>query len=142
MYIGLQHLHSFTAYLTLAGILAALAAAAHLLATGRARGKADRLTALAGMILAHLQLVLGIVLYMVSPLGLSNFSAEAMGDAITRLYLVEHPFAMIVGIVLVTVGYSVAKRKESDGAAAKWILGGYASGLLLILSRIPWHAWF
>ncbi len=142
MYIGLQHLHSFTAYLTLAGILAAIAAAAHLLVTGRERGKADRITALAGMILSHLQAVLGTVLYFVSPLGFSNFSGEAMGDALSRLYLVEHPFAMVVGIVLVTVGYSVAKRKEEAAAAAKWVLGGYGLGLVLILSRIPWHAWF
>ena len=48
------------------------------------------------MILAHIQLLVGIVLYFLSPLGFSNLSGEAMGDSMSRLYALEHPLINIL----------------------------------------------
>ncbi|MCB0513942.1 MAG: hypothetical protein KDC60_05900, partial [Bacteroidetes bacterium] len=72
--------------------------------------KLAKISALVGLIFTHLQIVLGLVLYFVSPVGFSNFSGEAMKETTSRLYLVEHPIGMIVAAILVTIGYKATKN--------------------------------
>jgi len=48
---------------------------------------------------------------------------------------------MIIAIVLITVGYSKAKRAVADYAANKIVFILYTIALILILSRIPWSTW-
>jgi NADH:ubiquinone oxidoreductase subunit 2 (subunit N) len=100
-----------------------------------------RKSALVGLIVSHLQLLVGLVLYFISPVGISNFSGEAMGDSMARLYMLEHPLTMIIAIILITVGYSKAKKKGDNATRYKKILIYYGLGLFLILLRIPWSAW-
>jgi hypothetical protein len=141
MYTGLQHLHSFLAYILLAAIIIPL-----IYVTIRfvKRGSFDekvRKMALAGFIASHLQLLIGIVLYVVSPLGLSNLSAEAMQGTLSRLYALEHPLTMIIAIVLISIGYIRAKKPGDDARRFKTIIIFYGLGLILVLIRIPWQAW-
>src|SRR5690606_36204282 len=100
-----------------------------------------RKIALAGFIAAHLQLLFGLILYFVSPLGVASLSGEAMKSANLRLYVVEHPLTMLIGIVLITIGYSRAKKSTVDTERYKKVLIFYTIGLLLILLRIPWSVW-
>lgn len=104
--------------------------------------KTAKVFALIGLILMHLQVVLGFVLYFISPLGFSNFSGEAMGDKISRLYIVEHPLGMIIAAVLITIGYSQSKKITlSDKARYKRILIYYTIALALVSYLIPWFVW-
>ena len=104
--------------------------------------KTTKTFALIGLIFMHLQIVIGLVLYFVSPKGLSNFSGEAMGDKISRLYIVEHPLGMIIAAILITIGYSQSKKITlSDNARYKRILIYYAIGLALVAYLIPWFVW-
>src|SRR3546814_7000817 len=66
--------------------------------------------ALLGLICAHLQLVVGLVIYFISPLGIKAASGEAMKISTSRLYFLEHPLMMLIAIILITVGYSKAKK--------------------------------
>jgi hypothetical protein len=141
MYIGFKHLHSFIAYPLLLLLVASVLIAALAFFSGSQFTKGHRLTALLGLISAHLQLVFGFVLYFISPLGFSNFSGNNMGDSVSRLYFLEHPTMMILGIILITIGFSRHKKATSDKAKHKTILIFYGLGLILILSRIPWFAW-
>src|SRR3546814_5751132 len=97
--------------------------------------------ALLGLICAHLQLVVGVVIYFISPLGIKAASGEAMKISTSRLYFLEHPLMMLIAIILITVGYYKAKKltvaKKQNGT----VLAFYLIALLLILSRIPWHVW-
>lgn len=97
--------------------------------------------ALAGLIAAHLQLVLGLIIYFISPLGISNFSKESMGNSISRLYMLEHPLIMLVAIIFITIGYSKAKKAQTDKQKYKLLSIFYVLGFIFILSRIPWHVW-
>ncbi|WP_239022795.1 hypothetical protein [Pontibacter mangrovi] len=129
-------------YLVLLGVLISFAAALAGLFGNRPFTDKDRKLGLLGLIPVHLQWVFGIILYFVSPNGLKNFSGEAMGDPTSRLYILEHPLTMIIAVILITVGYSRAKRQigtESKGFKSIAIFYGIA--LLLILIRIPWNAW-
>ncbi len=141
MYTGLQHLHSFLAYILLAAIAIPLVFVVIRLVRKGAFDEKVRKMALAGFIVSHLQLLIGIVLYVISPLGLSNISAEAMQGTLTRLYAVEHPLTMLIAIVLISIGYIKAKKPGDDVRRFKTIIIFYGLGLILVLFRIPWQVW-
>lgn len=141
MYTGFQHLHSGMAYIVLAVLLLSFIYALINFTQNKPFTDSVRKASLVGLIAAHLQLLIGLILYFISPLGVSNFSGEAMGDAMSRLYMLEHPLTMIIGIALITVGYSKAKRGTDDAARYKKLLIYYGLGIVFILIRIPWSVW-
>ncbi|MFC3199418.1 hypothetical protein ACFOET_17485 [Parapedobacter deserti] len=138
MYTGFRHLHSTLAYVLLAGLLISILFV--LFAYLRNKGY-NRKMALLGLICAHVQFVVGLVLYFISPLGIKGASGEAMKISTARLYFLEHPLIMLIAVVLITVGYSKAKRLAEPKKQNATVLVCYLIGLVLILSRIPWHAW-
>jgi len=141
MYTGLQHLHSYFAYLLLAALIYSLVYAIVMFVRKRPFTEKVRKVALVGFIATHLQLLIGLILYVVSPKGLSNFSGEAMGESLERLYILEHPLTMIIAIVLISVGYIKAKKPGDDVRRYKTLILFYLLGLVLILLRIPWQVW-
>ena len=141
MYTGLQHLHSGLAYLVLAALVIIFSYVLVNYLKDNPFTEKVRKASLVGLIVSHLQLLIGLVLYFISPKGLSNFSGEAMGDAMSRLYMLEHPLTMIIAIILITVGYSKAKNGTNDASSYKKILIFYGIGLVLMLIRIPWSVW-
>jgi hypothetical protein len=143
MYTGLKHFHSYWAYLVLLTLLIAVVNAIIGLMGNKTFTAKDLRLALFALIAAHTQLLIGLILYFVSPLGSSNLSnmGAAMKDAGLRLYVVEHPLVNIIAIVLITIGYSRAKRLPSDNSKFKTLTVMYLIALILLLSRIPWNAW-
>jgi hypothetical protein len=110
--------------------------------TGREFLERDRKIALVGFILCHVQLLVGLILYFVSPLGFSLLiGGGAMADATARLTALEHPVINIIAIVLISVGFIRAKKLTTSTAKFRSIYMLYAIGLVLILSRIPWGNW-
>lgn len=142
MYTGLQHAHSSIAYLLLAALVIVIFWGLFGALSGRTFTEKDRKIALIGFILSHIQLLVGLILYFVSPLGFSLLtSGGAMADAAARLTAVEHPLINIVAVVLITIGYSRAKKLDTSKAKFRSVYMMYAIGLVLLLSRIPWAAW-
>lgn len=136
-----KNLHSISAYLTLLFILLAIIMGFVGLAGNKPFTKSSKSTALMGLIWTHIQVLIGLILYFLSPLGMSNFNGEAMKNSISRLYILEHPLTMIIGVVLITIGYSKSKKAVADKSKFKNIAIFYSLGLILILSRLPWQAW-
>ncbi|HEY8399666.1 MAG TPA: hypothetical protein VIK89_00315 [Cytophagaceae bacterium] len=141
MYTGFKHLHSTLAYVLLAGLIFSIIYTLITMLNKKPFTEANRKVALVGLISTHIQLLVGLILYFVSPLGLSNFSGESMGNSFSRLYILEHPLTMIIAVVFITIGYSKAKRLEDGKKKYNKILIFYTIGLILILSRIPWAVW-
>lgn len=141
MYTGLQHLHSGLAYLLLAILIFAFIYALINYTKEKPFTDKVRKTALAGLIATHLQLLVGLILYFISPVGISNFSGEAMADTMSRLYVMEHPLTMLIAVILITVGYSKSKSGFDEAKRYKQLLIFYGLGLFLILLRIPWSVW-
>ncbi len=142
MYTGLQHTHSGFAYLALLALVLVIIWALVGALSGRDFQEKDRKIALIAFILCHIQLLVGLILYFVSPLGYSLLAGGgAMADATARLTALEHPLINILAIVLVSVGFIRAKKLESSTAKFRSIYMMYAIGLVLILSRIPWANW-
>ena len=96
----------------------------------------DRKLALFTLIFAHLQLVLGFILYFISPK--VQFVSGMMKDSMLRFYGMEHVLMMVIAIALITIGYSRAKKKVEAVAKFKTTFWFYLIGLVLILASIPW----
>ncbi|MEC3906499.1 hypothetical protein VOI54_05685 [Tamlana sp. 2201CG12-4] len=144
MYSVVKTLHSYWAYLVLI-ILIIAAVNAIVKTVGDKEYEAnDFRKSLFTLIVSHIQLLIGLILYVVSP-RLQLFSELGMGgvmkDAVNRLYLVEHPFVNILAVALITIGYSKHKKKLTSKAKLKTIAIFYTIALLLFLSRIPWSDW-
>ena len=135
----IQSIHSTLAYAVLAVVLIAVINAFLGLSSKRNFTKNDRSLSLVALILSHIQLLVGLVLWATSPLGKDAMSQ--MSNAAMRLTAVEHPLVNIIAIVLITIGWSKHKKEESSNGKFKKIGIFYALGLLLILSRIPWSNW-
>ncbi|MGH2623953.1 MAG: hypothetical protein ACRDE7_09825, partial [Sphingobacterium sp.] len=103
----MKHLHSTLAIVLLIALIIAIIIT---IANYAGNKPYNRKIALIGLISAHLQLVIGLIIYFVSPLGLSSFSGDNMKESGLRLYFLEHPLMMIIAIVLITMGYSKAKK--------------------------------
>lgn len=142
MYTGLKHLHSGLAYLALAALVLVVIYALVGALGNRTFTEKDRKFAMVAFILSHIQLLVGLILYFVSPIGFSLLTGGgAMSDKVARLTALEHPVINIVAIALISVGYIRAKKLTEDKAKFRSIYMLYAVGLLLILSRIPWTNW-
>ena len=144
MYTLLKNIHSYWAFLVLLVLVFGIGNAF----IGNIKGKdfesRDLRISLFGLIFSHLQLLIGLILYFVSP-WFDQWSAIGMGgvmkDAQIRLYLIEHPFTNIIAIVLITMGWSLHKRQSDSGKKFLRIGLFYSFGLLLLLSKIPWNNW-
>jgi len=138
MYEFIQKFHSGWAYIALILLVFAILNSVMGLTSNREFTAKDRKIALFGLIAAHIQLLVGLILYFVSPLGLSGFN---MKDAALRLTSMEHPLINVIAIVFITIGWSKHKKLTESPAKFKKIAVMYGLGLLLILSRLPWSSW-
>ena len=145
MYETLQFLHSYMAYAALAVLFLAVGNAIMGFANNKMfLPQKDFRLSLFALILCHIQLLIGLILFFVSPSGLSAIQELGMGglNAAARLLAVEHPFVNIVALVLITIGWSKHKKVMEGKKKFKTIAIFYGLGLALILSRIPWTQWF
>ena len=141
----LQTIHSFFAYGVLAIlILAVINAISGLVGNRMFTIEKDYRLSLFALILSHIQLVLGLILFFVSANGLKAIQELGMGgmNSAARLLAVEHPFINIIAIVSITIGWSRHKKFMEGKKKFKSIAIFYGLGLVLILSRIPWGQWF
>lgn len=140
MYEFIQKFHSGWAYLVLLILVVAVVNALLGFSSKKEFTAKDRKIALFALIFTHIQLVIGLITYFVSPLGLASFGQ--MSDKALRLTSLEHPLINIIAIVLITIGWSKHKKLTDATAKFKTFAVFYGLGLLLILSRIPWSLWF
>lgn len=140
MLTGLLHTHSLLRYILLALILISIFKSFSGWFGKKQYLPGDKKVALFTLISAHLQLILGLILYFMSPAvqtGLSDMGS-AMKDPALRFWAVEHISMMIIAIVLITVGYSSAKRAASDEAKHKKTAIFFLLALIVIFIAIPW----
>ena len=140
MYEFIQKFHSGWAYLALLLLVVAVVNSFIGMASKKEFTSQDRKIALFGLIGTHTQLLIGLILYFVSPLGFASLGQ--MSDKALRLTSLEHPLINIIAITLITIGWSKHKKLTTSESKFKTFSIFYGLGLLLILSRIPWSMWF
>ena len=139
MYETIQSVHSILAYAALGLLVLASINAIFGLTSKKLFTDKDLRLSLFTLIICHIQLLVGLILYFVSPLGLEQLGN--MSDSARPLSL-EHPLTNIIALVLITIGWSKHKKEESNNGKFKKIAVFYTLGLVLILSRLPCANWF
>ena len=142
MYNFIQKFHSGWAYLALLLLVFAVINSVIGMSSKKEFTAKDRKIALFALIATHIQLVVGLILYFISEVGMKAFSTEgAMKIPELRLTMLEHPLINIIAITLITIGWSKHKKGATNESKFKSITLFYGLGLVLILIRIPWKLW-
>lgn len=140
MFETLTFYHSVTRWLVLISLLYAVFSAYKGLSSGRAFSKADNSVRHWTATIAHIQLVIGIILYTQSPLVKyfwQNFSV-AVKNPDALFFGLIHIVLMLSAIVVITIGSALAKRRPADREKFKTMFTWFSTGLILILIAVPW----
>jgi hypothetical protein len=100
----------------------------------------DKAAGLVFTSLLNVQLILGLILYAISPItrmAMANFAA-AMKDSALRFFAVEHLAGMLLAVVVAQVGYSISKRAPTDRGKFLRAAIFYSIAGVLILASMPW----
>ncbi len=129
----LSFAHSLLRYAVLLAVLLSFLTNLRGWLMGRPILTGERLITIIAMVLCHVQLVVGIILY------LQNFSAIShMSGATGRFWKYEHIGTMIVAIALITAGRMLSKRAKEEPVKQRHIAVFYGIGLALMLWAVPW----
>lgn len=140
MYNFVQKAHSGWAYLLLLLVVIAFINATAGYFQKKEFTSRDRKIALFALIFVHIQLLIGLIVYFISPVGFSSLGE--MKNADLRLTSLEHPITNLVAIVLITIGWSKHKSQKTNEDKFKMLAIFYGLGLFLLLLKIPWKMWF
>ena len=141
MLTGLQHTHSSLRYIILIFLVWTV-----INAFLKKRGNKpflvlDNKLSLYTFILAHTQLLIGIVLYFISPIVKGAWAmgmGEMMKSSAHRFYAIEHLVGMLIAIALITLGRIRMKKAQDDAAKHQTIFLYYLIALIIIFVSIPW----
>lgn len=137
MHTGLLHAHSALRWLGLIFLIAAIIDSGIRMKRPMKQGAPK--FALFALIITHTQLILGLLLYFVSPTVKGFMAAgDVMKNSVARFFVVEHLVMMILAIVVLTIGYSKGKRAQDEATKHRRIFVAYLIALILILISIPW----
>jgi len=90
--------------------------------------------------IAHIQLLIGMLLYTQSPVTKyfwSNFRI-AITDMSLAFFGLIHIGLMLAAIVVITIGSALAKRRQTDREKFSTLWRWFLVGLLIIVLAIPW----
>lgn len=134
MYSGLHITHSILRYFILALLVIVIIQSLIGWLTKKPYGPMDNRVGLFLFIATHTQLLVGIVLFFVSPF--VQFSGAAMKEASTRYWLVEHNTAMLIAIVLITLGRTTSKKMTNAPDRHRRMFIFNTLALIIILGTI------
>lgn len=139
MYNFIQKFHSGWAYLALLLLFIAAANSLYGHLSKKEFTPKDRKIALFALIAIHIQFLVGLILYFVSPNGLGSLGE--MKNSALRLTSLEHPLLNLIAIALITIGWSKHKKAQTSELKFKPLGFLYSIGLVLILIKLPWSSW-
>ena len=143
MYNILKTVHSYWAFFVLTILFIAILNSLIRIISKKSFNSTDLRISLFGLIFSHIQLLIGLILYFISP-WFDQWSSLGMGvmkNNESRLYLVEHPITNILAIFFITIGWSLHKKQSESPKKFLRIFLFYGFGYILLLSRIPWSKW-
>lgn len=140
MHQTLLILHSINRWLVLASLFYAIWMGWTGLRSGRVFSDRNDTVRHITATIAHVQLLLGLSLYMISPVVKFNVAgAVGMGLASEHTFFrLIHIALMVIAVVVITIGSAKAKRAASDKQKFRTMLVWFAVALVIILAAIPW----
>lgn len=86
------------------------------------------------LIFTHLQLVVGLILYFMSPF--VKFNNTTMSVKMTRYWTVEHVFMMVIVVALITIARATSKRMATDQLRHRRLAIFNIIALILIIATL------
>jgi hypothetical protein len=141
MYYLLLAAHSLVRWLVLISLLVAIFRAYKGWLGNRKFSRSDNIIGNATVTIAHVQFILGIVLYCISPVVryFLGYFKTAVHQREIRFFGMEHIAMMVIAIVLITIGSMKAKRQPTDKQRFKTMAIWFTIALIIILASIPWQ---
>lgn len=140
MFETLTLYHSWLRWLILAFLLYSIYLAWRGIKTQSPFSKTDNFFRHWTATLFHIQLIIGIILYIKSPTVSyfwGNFSQGIQHIEIAFFGLI-HLLLMITVVVMITIGSVLAKRRQTDPEKFKTMLRWFGIALIILLIAIPW----
>lgn len=126
--------HSVVRYFVLIAMILSILRSARGWFGGAPFDKLDEKLSLWLLMMAHTQLILGLILYGVSPAVV--FSGASMKDPVARYWLVEHITTMLIAITLITLSRITTKNLTEAVARHKRVFLYNVFAMVLILMAI------
>lgn len=134
MYPGLLQIHSILRYFVLILLVIVIVQSLIGWLNKKPYGAIENRIGLFLFISTHTQLLIGIILFFVSPF--VQFSGSAMKDPSTRYWLVEHNTAMLIAIVFITLARTTSKKMTDSVAKHRRMFLFNAIALVIIITTI------
>ncbi len=140
MYPTLLAVHNLLRWLVLAAMLIAVARSINGWISNRSFSRMDGMVRHWTATLAHIQLVIGVWLYLISPIVGPLFQdfSTAVHLREPRFFGMEHSLMMIVAITILSIGSAKSKRKAADRDQFKTMAIWFSIALVIVLVNIPW----
>ena len=133
MYNGLLITHSYLRYIVLILLIAVIIVSLLGVLNKKPYTDGDNKLGLALFISTHLQLLLGLILYFVSPAVV--FSGQAMKDSSLRYWLVEHATGMLIAIALITAARVTSKKMtDSQSKHRRMLIFNLLAFIIIVLT--------
>ena len=88
--------------------------------------------------IAHIQLMLGIILYTQSPVVKFYFSDNPGNEGEPFFFGILHIILMLIAVIIITIGSAKAKRAADDVTKFKTQLIYFCIAIIVIFIAIPW----
>jgi hypothetical protein len=141
MYSVLLTIHSLVRWLVLISLFIAVYRAYKGWHNKGTFSKFDNTIRVATVTTSHIQLVLGISLYCISPVVryFLNYFKKAVHEREIRFFGMEHITMMVIAIVIITIGAAKVNRQTTDQQRFKTMAIWFTIALVIIFSSIPWQ---
>lgn len=144
LYQYINSVHSLCAYVVLIVLFLSTINALAGFFTKKEFTMKDLRLSLFTLIFSHIQLLLGLLLYAVTPrlMAWQMGAKIVMKDSLLRQLLVEHPLMNIIAVTLITIGWVKHKKQTTNRGKFGKIAIFYTIALVCLLSMIPWRLWW
>jgi len=133
-------LHSLIRWLVLISLLLFIIRAYQGWIKNKIKTSFDKILEKFTLVFVNFQLILGVYLYIKSPIVhyfLKNFK-ESLPQTELRFFGMEHITAMIISIILIDIGIFKARKKANDLLYFKTIALWFTLAFIIIFLSIPW----
>ena len=135
MSTGLLHLHNLLRWVILILLVLSIFKAYTGWKGNKVFSASDKKIWLFTLIASHITLLLGLFQWYKFP---TVEGVSVMKDPYMRFFKMEHPVSMILAILLITLGYGMAKKNVEDAVKFKKAFRYFLLALILILVMVPW----
>ncbi|MBV8253574.1 MAG: hypothetical protein JO154_13285 [Chitinophaga sp.] len=140
MYAFLLALHSLVRWLVVIALVVSLFTTWRGWLQSRAFTAKNRLLRTCTTAISHTQGLIGIVLYVISPV--VQYFLQHFGQAVKlreiRFFGLEHSSMMLTGIVMLTIGAYKSKRRPAGKEQFKILAIWYTIAFVIMFFSIPW----